>query len=257
MNKHKEAIYKFTPDLNWIVSTTIEAVVDATGERDLRSMMSKEELVRLMDELDALVVDENTEVDILKARTHDQLSEIRDFTNVHYLRNILRKVNVLFETASSDSGADRRNALKALKYLAENNDVVHDDLGFLGLVDDIYVIEWAFALIRRETLWLPLQEEMMQRWPFVGQLVIRSGTRRIVLDRYSRHIVCNSLQYIEDHHREVTLIVLRENGPFPFIVATVSAMGLHLRKRFATSDGRPTLIEGQDIILFGQDKRSS
>lgn len=254
ISEHGNAINRITADLNWVVSTTTEAIVNATGEQDLRAMMSKEERSQIMETLDAIVIEDNLTADILRARTEDQLSEIRDFANAQYLRTILRKLRFLFDAASSDVEADRSIALKSLSYLAENLDVVRDDLGFLGLVDDIYVIEWAFAQIRRETLWLPIQAEMMRRWPFVGQLVIRSGKHRILLDRYIRHIAFNALRFIDENPNKPSLLVIRENGPYPFIVTVLAAMGATLNRRQISTSKGIGFKDGQDIVLLGSKK---
>src|SRR5581483_1431651 len=98
----------------------------------------------------------------------------------------------LFEAAITPD-SEFRSARAALLYVAEPDDAVPDTTGLLGLIDDIYVIEWAYAAVESQTRCLPILEALIHRWPFVADLaVLDGGSAR--LDRFCQYVVSAALQ---------------------------------------------------------------
>ena len=96
---------------------------------------------------------------------------------------VVVKADALFE-ASARNGKEGAAARAALLYLADEDDAVGDAFGVLGLLDDVYVIDWAYAVVEGLTWCLPLLLAFLDQWPFVADLAL-AGTPPMPLDRFT------------------------------------------------------------------------
>jgi hypothetical protein len=94
---------------------------------------------------------------------------------------------------------------------------VSDNLGVLGLLDDAYVIDWAYAFVEKQTWCLPLLQALVEKWPFVADVAL-AGTPPMPLDRFSQYVAGACLHSLFTEGQPA-LLVLRENAGFGVIAA--------------------------------------
>jgi uncharacterized membrane protein YkvA (DUF1232 family) len=238
-------------ELSWVLGTTTEKLTAILGPTTLRSYLSSEELIdveRLLEYFKTLPVISAEEH---RSLVEEQVGEIRALSNKGFLATLCTKVDALLDAVRMLEGEKAAVAGAALRYLAEEEDVVPDSIGFLGLVDDIYVIEWAYSFIEGHTNWLPFFEEMLEQWPFVDDLVFGEGRQKRKLDRWSRYVVCAALA---SHFSGKTnnLLILRETGPFGLLAALAIALQIQ-RYRSAQSDDQAPWFEIDQPIFIGDE----
>ena len=235
-------------DLNWVVGRTVELLATELGPVAVRLNLSPEELVEIEKRLEELERVDIVDVDVLRNSVGTQIAEIKQLANDTHLPTLARKIDALFEAFEEGTDEERQISKAALLYLAEKDDVVSDVAGFLGLLDDIYVIEWAYSVIEHQTTWLPVLEEMLQKWPFVDEITFVSDDGTTKLDRYSGYVVCATLQSLFGDQCHNMLIV-PEAGPYP-LIGTLAA-GLQLLRDEASSDNELTNVPeiGTDVII--------
>lgn len=206
-------------DLNWVLEATVATLAPLVGSTDLRACLSERELERIDTYLAAF-----DDVDLfnraaVEASIEPQLRLLATFGGMENLTSIQAKISALLDAAERP-GVEYAAARAALCYLADEDDVVIDRSGVIGLVDDIYVIEWAYAAVESQTRCLPLLEEMLRRWPFVGTASLGGSSNN--LDRYAQYVCCAGLFTL--FVQTSGALVLRENGPFPILAAVAAGL---------------------------------
>jgi hypothetical protein len=208
-------------DLNWVLESTVCALSQTVDPADLRRCLSAEELSRVDDRLGRYAELAEFDGSAIRAAVARQMEVLRTFGRVGDLSSLETKVNALFAAAVKTS-PDATPARAALRYLADEDDVVGDRSGILGLMDDIYAIEWAYAAVEKRTRCLPLLDSLPRNWPFVGDLaLIRNGCAP--LDRYGQYVVCAALYSLFGPEIS-SLLVLRELGAYGLIAAVMAAV---------------------------------
>ena len=165
-------------DLNWVLGSATKKLTTLLGPATLRSYLSVEELTEVESRLENFKTLPPISAGEHRSRVESQIGEIRALSNKGYLATLCTKVDALIEAVESRKDEGAAVAGAALHYLADEEDAVPDSIGFLGLLDDIYVIEWAYSVIEGHTTWLPFLEDMLERWPFVDDLVFGGGNQK-------------------------------------------------------------------------------
>lgn len=206
-------------DLNWVLEGTVAALAPLVGSADLRGCLSESELAGIDAYLAGFEDVDPFDREAVVRSIEPQLGLLATFGGVGDLTSIEAKIAALLDAAERP-GDEYKPARAALHYLADEDDVVTDRTGVIGLVDDIYVIEWAYAAVESQTRCLPLLEEMLRRWPFVGTAgLAASGTD---LDRYAQYVCCAALLTLFGPTSGA--LVLRETGAFPVVAAVASGL---------------------------------
>jgi hypothetical protein len=240
-------------DLNWILESTVQRLGELLGPATLRSCMSADELSRVEKRLASYDCASQFDANLLRNRIERQLSNLATLAADASLTTLTDKIEALF-AAASGSGRSCSIARSALLYLADIPDVVNDSYDFLGLVDDIYVIEWAYAVVEHQTRCLPLLEALIQKWPFIADLPILGGEPS-ALDRFSQYIVSACLHCLFEYVGP-SLLVVRESVTHPLICTVMAAIHV-LRKESAAAEldvitwsvGQPIMI-GDGVKAF-------
>ena len=130
-------------------------------------------------------------------------------------------VSLLEDDASSEYVEIAR---AALTYFVETADAIPDDLGFVGLLDDAYIVQQAVDQIQpgRSNLTAYL-EDRVRRWPFLKNLdFVVKGRPAPVSD----YMLINSgllLDMLEPDAKS-TVVIVPEVGPLPYLLGFVSAL---------------------------------
>lgn len=206
-------------DLNWILDTTVARLVSTVGPAHLKGCLSTLELQRIDERLSAYDDEDPFDVNTFVAAIRPQLDLFARLGGLGDLAGLSAKTETLI-AAAARPGAANAPARAALRYLAERHDAVNDDVGLLGLLDDIYVLEWAYAAVEGQTLCLPILDAMSKRWPFVATLGL--GAKGAPLDRFGRYVACAALSTLANP--QAGALVLREAGPYPVVVSVAAAV---------------------------------
>lgn len=239
-------------DFQWVISTATEQLLNCAENTDLRSLLSSEELVRIDSFIRQLNPAPLGSVEPYRKSVANSVSVIESFSGKNFISSISAKIEFLFNSYEQLSEENRTTALKALAYLNEDDDVIPDNFGILGLVDDVYVIEWAFSKIRKETLWLPLMEEVSIKWPLLSQVVFKSDEDTFSPDRYTRHFLCNLLVLAQENDPKPATLVVNEAGPLAFIAATTLAMEVYSSGNSALGKSPSEFQEGEDLVFVDE-----
>lgn len=206
-------------ELNWILETAVGRLAARVGPAHIKGCLSSEELHHIDERLSSYNDAEPFDVDSVVAGVRRQLAVIEKFGGLGDWAGLSTKTEALI-AAAARPGPENAPARAALRYLAELHDVVADNVGVLGLIDDIYVLEWAYAAVENQTLCLPILDALSERWPFVATLGL--GARGAQLDRFGRYVVCAALKTLSTFGAGT--LVLREAGPYPIIAAVAAAV---------------------------------
>ena len=238
-------------DLNWVVGRTVELLATELGPEAVRLNLRPAELAEIEKRLEELESVEVVDVDALRNGVGTQVAEIKDMVNDTHLPTLARKIDALFNAFEEGTDEERRVSKAALLYLAEQDDVISDMAGFLGLLDDIYVIEWAYSLIAQQTTWLPVLEKMLRKWPFVDEITFVSDDGTTKLDRYGDYVASATLQSLFGDQLH-NIIIVPESGPYPLIGTLVTGLQLLQGDSLSDNDLRDLPEIGEDVI-FGDE----
>ena len=207
-------------DLNWVLETTTRTVCDLIDGEAVGRHLSKAEISDIEQRL-AMYADAPFDAADVRDRLVKPTAELASFSGSPYLKSITEKVEALFAAVGGDSFA-ARTAKAALLYFADHQDAVHDTEGFLGLLDDVYVIDLAYAVVEQQTRCLPLLMGLLQSYPYVADLAL-VGTPLRPLDLYGQYVCCAALDALYESPRP-SMLVVREAGPFALLVALFAAV---------------------------------
>ena len=159
----------------------------------------------------------------------------------------------ILEDASSDEYVEIARA--ALTYFAETADAIPDDLGILGLLDDVYIVQQAVNKIRlgRASLTAYL-EDRIRRWPFLKNLEFTVDGRPTPASDY---ILANSALLLDvlEPNASSTVVLVPDAGPLPYLlgfVATLAQMSKVVKSDGAILQRGDRLIDrdGKGEVVF-------
>jgi hypothetical protein len=204
-------------DLRWMLDASVRRLAALVGPAQIRSCLSADERATI--ELRLSGYDTAAfQSGHVRAGVAAQLERIGEMVGGAYLADIAGKIEALFGAAEKACP----HARAALAYLAEHDDAVPDTSGFLGLVDDVYVIEWAFAASLHETRCLPILDGLLRRFPHTADIPLVGAPPR-PLGTYSQYAVSAALHML--FHREGSHVLsVREAGPTPLLTAVFAAV---------------------------------
>jgi uncharacterized membrane protein YkvA (DUF1232 family) len=143
--------------------------------------------------------------------------------------------------------AKKEVARAALTYFAVVSDAIPDDLGFVGFLDDAFVVTHAMEEIRPERARLnALLEDVVQRWPFVRDVVLEAGGGERPLSEF---ILVNAALLLDEvctrDDSSGTALVVPEAGPLPFLIGFVRA--LHEATRNCSAGASNEFVKGERL----------
>ena len=211
-----------TQDLNWALDWPVRRLRGKMSLGGLRSCLTSSELIAIESCLAQFTSIPQSDADAIRLRVQRRLGELEALSLDVHIDRVGEKVDTLF-AASARRDKEGAAARAALLYLADKDDAVGDTLGVVGLLDDVYVIDWAFAVVEGLSLSrLPLLLAFLDQWPFVADLALVC-TSLMPLDRFSQYIACAGLNSLFDE-RQPGLLIVRESAGYGAIVAICAAV---------------------------------
>ncbi len=139
----------------------------------------------------------------------------------HLSRNVQQLINML-----SGGTGESTWARGGLRYLLQIDDVVPDDRGLVGLLDDDYAVNFALQQCNGATASVrQALDAVINRWPFVNWLVIDDNGTLITLSEFAL-INAGLLQDTISAAQSARslLVVVPQRGPTAFLVGFLAAL---------------------------------
>jgi uncharacterized membrane protein YkvA (DUF1232 family) len=115
----------------------------------------------------------------------------------------------------------------ALKYVHVEDDLIPDDLGIIGLLDDVYVVQTALDLILPDRPpWIELISELQMAWPFLRDIIFEYQNQEYSFSDFSlvnSALICPELRNNEKDFK--TTLILPSAGTVPFYISLCAVFG--------------------------------
>jgi hypothetical protein len=145
--------------------------------------------------------------------------------NVQFLAGVLR-----------DSGRPdkyRQIARAALHYVSLDSDVIPDQLGLIGFLDDYFVADLAVGLIdSNRPPWLSLIDTTVGAWPFLNMVVFEDGQGGIPLSEFllvNMALTCPAVRGTAQ--QPLTHLIVSRTGPLPLLLSFLASLGVLWKSR--------------------------
>lgn len=170
--------------------------------------------------------------------------------NVQFLAGVLR-----------DSGRPddhRQIARAALHYVSLDNDVIPDQLGLIGFLDDYFVADLAVGLIDADRPpWLSLVDATVRAWPFLNMVVFEDGRGGVPLSEFllvNTALTCPAVRGAGQ--QPITHLILPRTGPLPLLLGFLASLGGLWKARtekgyqIPFQPGQKVLVDGKAVRTF-------
>jgi uncharacterized membrane protein YkvA (DUF1232 family) len=165
-----------------------------------------------------------------------------------------RNMDLLFKTLSETSDdVEKKWSRAALSYLADENDLIPDDLGLIGFLDDVYAVTFALTHMKCNSANLiSAIDYVVEKWPWLGWMVFTDNN---VNHELSEFLITNMglaqrILRIDQEPQMENLIVPVVN-PIPVILGFLTAIGEVYE---SSKNGQPEIVfeKGQKVFFDGK-----
>ena len=209
-------------ELNWVLDRALDQLGMNFEGGWIYNAITEIEMCAIQERMLAKNESDRRSLEEIIADISTQIETIRSVSVLTKMTGFDQKLDALI-VAAQEGGTGSQIARSALVYLAEIDDVIPDDAGILGLLDDLYVIEWAYATIAEQAFGLPLLSSFQQSSPYLESSYLT--VQRTMLDRFAQYVVGNAQSVLESTRTDY--ITMRDAGAYlaPVIgMAVLTAM---------------------------------
>ena len=231
----------FQKHLNTIIGITISRIKKYIPNAlpSIDSCLTDLEIIKIKGQLEEYRINDLLNEDAIDIDASKQMRLIERYIKAPNFLELSLKIENLLDIATSGS-EDASLATASINYLLATDDVVNDDLGVLGLVDDMYAIDIGINNTRPKNLFNRLVNRHNDKYPSFDLPVIDSDGPLSLIN--IENIVKASYTKIDDEPLK-RLLIVPDAGP----IHVLSAMGKAICNRLDNSKG---VID--DSILFNQ-----
>lgn len=143
-----------------------------------------------------------------------------------FLRNI-RKLSKVLSGNGEWTAEQKTWARGALKYLHLNEDVIADDLGIIGLLDDMYVAATAVQFIGPVVQSIEeIISDLYAAWPFLRDLVLTYKDSEYIYSEFALINAALACPALTDHEKvNRSALIIPSSGITSFMIAFGAALG--------------------------------
>lgn len=235
-------------DLRWVTSSTVRLLIAELGVNSERVFMAPAEQKRVDEEWLSLIPEGPGADDALVKAVNPYMESFKNLSSSSYLPFIGEKIERLL-SAAQQQAEDSVWAVGALKYLVRHKDAVPDTLGYLGLLDDLYVLEQAHEIVENRSSWLPLLDRFLDRWPQLEKTVFSDEGVETRLSAYVETVLGAILDGFSSGQERNT-VVLPDPGPCALLAAFFAVV---TSIRDQSDDGRRAIdrLSPGDPVMLG------
>lgn len=181
----------------------------------------------------------------------DLRSQLSSLEGAGIIGRLVRNIEYLTSTLTSgEAGGEQLSWCRAaLSYLVRKDDVVQDDLGFIGLLDDALVLDLAAQLVEPEREpWQDLLDSLFRNWPFLQRLVFNDDRG---IQAPSEFLLINAAMLCDDLRGEnvgKTALVLPDVGNLPIVLSFFRTLG-SIQDWLASSASPKSLSAGDTVCI--------
>lgn len=179
------------------------------------------------------------------------LDDLKNLAETGLLRRLANNAHFLIDTLTDpDQNADRKSCARgALRYLVKEDDVISDELGLIGYLDDHFIVQTAVDLInpRRDPL-IELLDEVVAAWPFLNMLSIDDGSGNRPASEFAILNSALSCRRLRSTDALNTMLIAPETGPVAILVGFIATLGL-AQDSGQREISEATFREGQKVLV--------
>jgi len=241
---------QFEIHLNTIIGITIPKIKKYIPNvlPSIKSCLTKNEIKLIKDQLDEYELSNILNEDAYDIDKSKQMQLIKRYIKSPSLMEFSTKVEILLDIATGDS-ENAPIASASINYLLATDDVINDDLGILGLVDDMYAIELGIRNTNPQNLFNRLVNKHNSKYPSFDLPAIDSGTPLSLINL--ENLVKASYTKIDDDEPLKRLLIVPDTGPLHILSAMGKAICNRLDNSKAIVNNSIPFNQG-DKILIGE-----
>ena len=206
----------------WLTDRTMERLLDQLGPQAINRFISSEEQYRIDDLIIELAELVKEDLEELEAAANEIAREFSTIHHTAYFPSIATKLLGLCHKAHESSEAGYWSKA-ALRYIHLEHDVINDNQGYVGLLDDIHVIENMYEFVFGELPWKRLIGHASEKWTFLTRTYWSDeDTTNQLAPLLKAAISCCLDSSLE--HNQSRIIVLPEIGPCGFLSTAACVM---------------------------------
>ena len=167
--------------------------------------------------------------DELTQRVIANLDEIQHLADCGFLKRLASNARTLIDVLHDESRAEDEKvfARGALRYFVEDDDAINDELGLIGYLDDLFILQTAVDCVSplREPL-IELLDHVVGAWPFLNMLTLDDGAGPRAASEFTLLNSALSCRNLRDADTLNTMLIAPETGPIAILLGFVSTLGL-------------------------------
>ena len=250
---------KFEIHLNTIIGITIPKIKKHIPNilPSISSCLTKKEIELIKNQLASYELRNFLDEDAYDIDKSKQMRLINRYISSPSLKEFSSKVEILLDIATGDSN-NASLAAASINYLLATDDVINDDLGILGLVDDMYAIDLGIKNTNPNNLFNRLVNKHNMKYPSFDLPAIDSGTPLSLINL--ENLVKASYTKINDDEPLKRLLIVPETGPLHILSAVGKAICNRLdnsksvmAQSIPFSEGDKILIGEIPVISYGNE----
>lgn len=207
------------------------------------------------EEAEAIFIEMTTELDgfddELIKEVGRKLEDLDNLAECGFLRRLANNARVLIDTLKApDRSDDHKSCARgALRYLVEDDDVISDELGLIGYLDDHFIVQTAVDLInpQRDPL-IELLDEVVGVWPFLNMLTIDDGSGSRPASEFTILNSALSCYRLRSTDALNTMVIAPETGHVAILVGFIATLGL-AQESGQREISEATFRDGQKVLV--------
>lgn len=189
---------------------------------------------------------------LLISQAQEVSQQLTRFENSGLFRRLRNNIAFLISVLNDSHRNEEQCscARAALSYLICEGDIIDDRLGFIGYLDDNFILQIAVDLIepKREPF-LELLDATIGVWPFLNNLILDDGSGGRPISEYTIiNAALSCFRIRQDSTCNKTALILPSSGPMPFLLGFIAALGLLQEKRLNETD-EDSFTVGQKVLV--------
>lgn len=210
---------RLEPTIRWLTDYVVDRLIREVGPDSFGHYLAADEATQVEDALLELADQAEPDVSTLVSHASSVADHFKALHHGSYQPSIVAKLECLCELAI-DNGETGYWSRAALRYLHKERDLIPDSLGYMGLLDDIQVIEDIYEMVHRRMSWKPLIDYAVRHWPIVGRSYWMEGGMTNQLPPFFQAVAACVLNAAYNGSDE-RVMVLPDVGPAGIIAACI------------------------------------
>ena len=155
----------------WFTYDVVFKLRSFLGLQSRSYFLSKDEQAIILRKLNEYKeIDKDQAINLIELNLESSKETFRNIKSESFLLGIFKDIDFIkqFINEDSDNGVTAR---ACLIYLVETDDAISDDLGYAGIVDDLFVIESSLKELDQNETWGVLLEKFKIKYPFIDEII--------------------------------------------------------------------------------------